>query len=709
MKFFVKRYIFTPLKRVYLAGLSALSFMFILLGIYTSLFLNAVENFETEMVVSLMMNTSRLAYEEFGKGLETEDVGSKKSWLSLIEEEEKNNIFGFELLEEQTKKEEKLEKTKISKQQAETKLKTFSTVLNEIVKTYGNPQSEGELASKNLWGVEVIRGEKLIASSDLEALDNQKISIHNLFRVKKDSTEYNFVVEERRRGFFIGYDKVIKAFTFADKDLTVGVSYIEKPPTVPITAIAVFLTIAVISSFAFLLLNFVPEKFRIYAGISTVLIIGILVIWLYTPTIDSLLNEKIEKVKKISKEIFTETQGKGLEFEKERFLDGISQPVGDIKSLKFLEQGGEITVDASSLGYYLSIFRNTFNTVFALILLSSVAIFYYFARGGLEKWLNAFYNYSVVYTFILVALGLVITLIGIPFLFTIIMSFTSLSRYLSDLNLARQFVGFLNYQDILNFNHILSRIGFSWAQEIVEKSPFFVRNFGSFYDVLINTFLYTFFSVALQLVLGVTFAVILNDSKIKLRGIYQILLILPWVMPTYISALLWREALGQYGVFKQLFDTLGLEGFNIQANSTTYFLSICFVSAWYAFPFIMIVTLSGLQGISESVKDAALIDGANWFTRLFAIYLPLVRPTLLPSVLLSSIWTFNNFNIVYLYTRGDDRYDILITRIYDFVSRPDLKVFTYGYAAAYSVLVFLILLMYILAFARITRLTERTY
>jgi arabinogalactan oligomer/maltooligosaccharide transport system permease protein len=205
------------------------------------------------------------------------------------------------------------------------------------------------------------------------------------------------------------------------------------------------------------------------------------------------------------------------------------------------------------------------------------------------------------------------------------------------------------------------------------------------------------------------FAVILNDNKVKFRGIYQVLLILPWVIPTYISALLWKEALGQYGVFKQLFDSIGLEGFNIYANGTVYFLSICFVSAWYAFPFVMIVTLSGLQGISESVKDAALIDGAGWFKTLFSIYLPLIRPTLLPSVLLSSIWTFNNFNIVYLYTGGNDAYDILITRIYDFISRPDLRVFTYGYAAAYSALVFVILLIYILSFAKVTKLTERTY
>ncbi|MEN2998520.1 MAG: sugar ABC transporter permease [Brevinematia bacterium] len=707
MKFFIKRYDFSPLKRIFVAGLSAVALMLVLLGVYISILVNAVENFETEAVIALLMNTSKLVYEKFGVGAEEKETG--KSWLSFLEEEPESS--GFELFGEKVKKVEPKKKKvdALGKQQAENKLKDFSVVLSEIVAEYGNPKDEAELFSKNLWGVEVILGEKLVASSDLEALNSQTTMINNIFRVKKDSTENNFVVEERKRGFFVGYDRVVKAFTFKDSDLTVGVAYIEKPPIFPIPTFVMLLVISVILSTVFLLLRFFPEKLRVYIGIGIILLVGVLVINFCIPLIDALVKEKAEKIAKISEVLFTKLGEKGIATEKEGFLDASSQNVGDIRSLRFIESDGKISTDESSLGYYLGIFKNTFTVFFVTIILCSIGVFYYFARGGLEKWLNAFYNYSVVYAFIITALLLVVVLIGIPFFFTIIMSFTSLSRYLSDLNLARQFVGFLNYQDILNFNHILSRVGFEWAREIVERSPFFVINFGSFYDVLVNTFLYTFFSVALQLVFGVTFAVILNDSKIKLRGVYQVLLILPWVIPTYISALLWREALGQYGVFKQLFDAIGLEGFDIHANSSVYFLSICFVSAWYAFPFIMIVTLSGLQGISESVKDAALIDGANWFTRLFSIYLPLIRPTLLPSVLLSSIWTFNNFNIVFLYTRGNDAYDILITRIYDFVSRPDLRVFTYGYAAAYSVLVFAILLIYILSFAKITKLTERTY
>jgi arabinogalactan oligomer/maltooligosaccharide transport system permease protein len=91
----------------------------------------------------------------------------------------------------------------------------------------------------------------------------------------------------------------------------------------------------------------------------------------------------------------------------------------------------------------------------------------------------------------------------------------------------------------------------------------------------------------------------------------------------------------------------------------------------------------------------------------------MIRPTVLPSVLLTSIWTFNNFNLVYLVTGGNDKYDILVTRIYDFVQvPPEIATqygWTYGYAAAYSSLIFIILLVYIYIFARASNLTEKTF
>ncbi|MGC8767392.1 MAG: carbohydrate ABC transporter permease [Brevinematia bacterium] len=701
MKFFIRKYVFSPTKRIFLASIISLFLVFLILAIHLSVLVNSVENLRLESIVSALMNTSKVVYKEYGDT--SEQAKGVKSWLSKTEEESPS---GFDLFAEIEKKEKE---TKARESEKENKFEQFSYVLSEVLDRFGNPKDENSLISNNLCGVEVIKGNSLVADSDLNKLSSGSISINNLFRIKKESTENNFVVEEKTREFFLGYDRVIKAYTFKDDDLTVGVAYIEKPIQIPVVSIAIFAALSLILALPFLLVNFIPNNFKIYAGLILFILITILLVLLYSSYIESIVKENLQITKDISTFIYDKLNEKGLSVDKTKFFEELSTPVGDIKPVKLIPNDEGVEIDVSSLEEYANIFRNVFILIYLPFALIFILSFYYFAKGGLEIWLNAFYNYSLFYIFILIALLLVIILIGVPFFFTIVLSFTSLSRYLSDLNLARQFVGFLNYGDILNINHILAKIGFENAQKAIEQSPFFVRNFGSFYDVLVNTFLYTFFSVLIQLVLGITFAVILNDNKVKLRGVYQVLLILPWVIPTYISALLWREALGQYGVFKQLFDAIGLEGFNIYANSTVYFFSICFISAWYAFPFIMIVTLSGLQGISDSVKDAALIDGANWFTRLFAIYLPLIRPTLLPSVLLSSIWTFNNFNIVYLYTGGNDAYDILITRIYDFVSRPDLRVFTYGYASAYSVLVFLILLIYILSFAKLTKLTERSY
>jgi|GEM_PF-2116033 len=706
MNFFVKKYSFSNSQRLFWGAFLALFLIFFALFIHVWLFTNSVESFKTEMKITSLINTSKLIYDKYSNELPAslEETGKSKgkSWLSAYEEEGQSS--GFDLFGEK-----KAQPGKAVKKTESTKFRDFSFVLGYIITNYGLPMDETELLNKDLWSVEVIKGDKLIASSDLGSLDSGKISIKNLFRIKKDSTENNFTVEERDRGFFIGHDKVKKCYTFKDEDLTVGVGYIERPFVFPYTSLIIYFILSLILAFAFIPIKFLPEKLRLYVGLVLIVIVGFVIYSAYSSYMDYTIYSKTEEVKPFINDLFKSMYDKGLVESKAEFSEYLSKDVGDIKSVSFNSSDGTFEINLNSLNYYKNLFFTSFIILYLSVFLLSIWIFYYTLKGGFESWLNALYNYSVVYTFIILALLLVFILIGVPFIFTIIMSFTSLSRYLSDLNLARQFVGFYNYQDILNIHHILAMIGFEKSKEIVESSPFFVRNFGNFYQVLINTFLYTFFSVIIQITLGILFAVILNDNKVKFRGIYQVLLILPWVIPTYISALLWKEALGQYGVFKQLFDSIGLEGFNIYANGTVYFLSICFVSAWYAFPFIMIVTLSGLQGISESVKDAALIDGAGWFKTLFSIYLPLIRPTLLPSVLLSSIWTFNNFNIVYLYTGGNDAYDILITRIYDFISRPDLRVFTYGYAAAYSALVFVILLIYILSFAKVTKLTERTY
>jgi arabinogalactan oligomer/maltooligosaccharide transport system permease protein len=126
----------------------------------------------------------------------------------------------------------------------------------------------------------------------------------------------------------------------------------------------------------------------------------------------------------------------------------------------------------------------------------------------------------------------------------------------------------------------------------------------------------------------------------------------------------------------------------------------------------MLVTLSTLQTIDPGIYEAAMIDGASWFQQMIHITIPMIRSTVLPSVLLTSIWTFNNFNLVYLVTRGDNRYDILVTRIYDYILYPQVAAqqgWTYGFASAYSTLIFIILLVYIFIFAKASKITEKSF
>ncbi len=237
----------------------------------------------------------------------------------------------------------------------------------------------------------------------------------------------------------------------------------------------------------------------------------------------------------------------------------------------------------------------------------------------------------------------------------------------------------------------------------------------NFYYTLGFTILYTLLAVVIQTVLGIVIAVILHEKGIGLKSFYQVVFMLPWIIPTFISGLLWNSFFANGGVLDQMITVISgvTKSSGWFGDPALGFFIVSFVSAWYAFPFIMLVSISALQTISESIFEAALIDGANWFQTLFGIVLPMIRPTVLPSVLLTSIWTFNNFNLVYLLTGGNDQYDILITRIYDFVSvSPAIaqqRDWTYGFASAYSALIFLVLLIYIYIFARSTKLTEKTF
>ena len=136
----------------------------------------------------------------------------------------------------------------------------------------------------------------------------------------------------------------------------------------------------------------------------------------------------------------------------------------------------------------------------------------------------------------------------------------------------------------------------------------------------------------------------------------------------------------------------------------TSFCAVVATNGWLSFPFMMVISLGALQSIPADLYEAARVDGATRWQQFASITLPSLKPALVPAVIISVVWTFNMFNIIYLVSGGQpaDATEILITEAYKIA----FEQYRYGYAAAYSTVIFVILLVYGVWQNRVTRATE---
>lgn len=221
----------------------------------------------------------------------------------------------------------------------------------------------------------------------------------------------------------------------------------------------------------------------------------------------------------------------------------------------------------------------------------------------------------------------------------------------------------------------------------------------SFYYTLVVTILWTALNVFFHVAIGLVLALLLRDPWLRLRGFYRVLLIVPWAVPNYITALIWRGMFdSQFGAINGILASIGVEPVNWFDEFLTSFAANLVTNTWLGFPFMMVVTLGALQSIPRDLEDAAEVDGASRWQRFRHVTLPLLQPALVPAVILGSVWTFNMFNIIYLVSRGnpDSSTEILISEAYKWAFE---RQFQYGYAAAYATIVFVILVVY----SRMTR------
>ncbi len=214
---------------------------------------------------------------------------------------------------------------------------------------------------------------------------------------------------------------------------------------------------------------------------------------------------------------------------------------------------------------------------------------------------------------------------------------------------------------------------------------------GSFYLTLLVTIAWTVANVTLHLALGLALGIALSRPLLKMSAAYRVLLILPWAVPSYVTALAWKGMFHrQFGAVNALLHAVGVEPVSWFAHFSTAFAANVATNVWLGFPFMMVVVLGALTSIPKDVLEAAEVDGATRWQRFRLVTLPLLGPTLLPAVVLGAVWTFNMFNVVFLVSGGDpdETTDILVSEAYRWAFTRDAQ---YGYAAAYAVLIFLLL------------------
>ena len=327
-------------------------------------------------------------------------------------------------------------------------------------------------------------------------------------------------------------------------------------------------------------------------------------------------------------------------------------------------------------------------TSFIFIFLFSVAIFAFIEFRIANALRNVFLKNRLAYSYVVPATIGMLLLVFFPIFFGLVLGFTDYSLLKFKEPIWTAFIGFKNFIDIL--------------------SDFNIFSYQNFYYTLFITVIWTATNVTLHVVIGLFLAMILNLPLVAGRRIYRTLLILPWAVPNYITALIWKGMFQrQFGAINGLLNIFGFPSISWFEKPFTAFMTNLITNVWLGFPFMMVIALGALQSIPADLYEAADVDGASPWQKFRKITLPLLRPAMTPAIILGVVWTFNMFNIIYLVSGGAPygATDILITSAY----RWAFEKYQYGYAAAYSTIIFLILLGYSVLNIRMTRAVESVY
>ncbi|MCX8128743.1 MAG: sugar ABC transporter permease [Clostridia bacterium] len=267
------------------------------------------------------------------------------------------------------------------------------------------------------------------------------------------------------------------------------------------------------------------------------------------------------------------------------------------------------------------------------------------------------------YILIAPAILVLIFMVAYPLYYGIRLSFTNMNLYTF---LNPEFIGIDNYKDIFKDTEL--------------------------YTTTIRTIVWTIINIILTVTLGFIFALFYN-RKLPSKNIFRVIMMLPWAVPQYIAVLTWRNMFQQqYGTIDIVLNNMGITGISWLGDPFWIFTACIIVNVWLGVPFMMIITLGAMQSVPHELYEVGQLDGVKSWTKHLKITIPLIKPVLTPAIVLSTVWTFNMVSVIYMMTarNGDNDTQILVSRVY----KDAFTFFNYGKAAAFSVIIFVLLLIF---------------
>lgn len=230
-----------------------------------------------------------------------------------------------------------------------------------------------------------------------------------------------------------------------------------------------------------------------------------------------------------------------------------------------------------------------------------------------------------------------------------------------------------------------------------------------FYDIVGRTFYWMFLSVTLKLVMGLIGAVLLN-AAVPGKALFRILIMPPWVIPIAIGVIGWKWMYnGYFGLISGLLQEFGLveDRIALLATKASAFYSAVVTDVWVGTPMVTLFLLAAMQGVSRDLYEAAWVDGAGRWYRFRRITIPQIMPVIVSMALLSAIWTFNSFEIIWILTEGGPR-GATTTLIID-TYKVAISSQRFGEGAARAVVIVVLLALFSLAYMFFLNRVNRHY